>query len=60
MPCIAAIVLTFIAGALTGYILTMRYMIVFISHEHDKTKNHHRRLTDNRPLNRRAYSALPS
>lgn len=43
---IAVIVLAALAGALAGYILTMRYMVGFISREYEKTKGHHRRLTD--------------
>lgn len=43
---IAVIILAVIAGALTGYILTMRYMIGFVGREYEKTNGHHRRLTD--------------
>lgn len=46
MAQIAVIILAAIVGALVGYILTMRFMIVFINREHDKTQGHHRRLTD--------------
>ena len=46
MTQIAVILLAAIIGTLIGYILTMRYMIGFVNREHDKTKGHHRRLTD--------------
>ena len=43
---IAVIVLAAVVGALVAYILTMRYMLAFIGREHDKTRGHHRRMTD--------------
>ncbi len=43
---IAVIVLAVVAGTLAGYILTMRYMVGFVSREYEKTKGHHRRMTD--------------
>ena len=43
---IAVVILAFIVGALAGYILTMRYMLSFVGREYEKTKGHHRRLTD--------------
>ena len=43
---IAVIALAAVVGALTGYVLTMRYMLAFIGREYEKTKGHHRRMTD--------------
>ncbi len=43
---ISVIIMAAVVGALAGYILTMRYMLAFVSREHAKTQRHHRRLTD--------------
>ncbi len=43
---LAVVILAFIVGALVGHVLTLRYMVGFVDREYDRTRRHHRRLTD--------------
>ena len=43
---LAVVILAFIAGVIAGHALTLRYMVGFVDREYDRTRRHHRRLTD--------------
>ena len=57
---IAVIVMAVVSGTLAGYVLTMRHMVGFIGREYEKTKGHHRRMTDGARLNAAFVSRLSS